>query len=205
MTFAQLLTEFYARGFDFYNTDSAGQTRAKRFINEAYLEDISANEPWDFLRASTSGTAPLTISDLDTFISVRDESNDNPLQLAEVGSLEDMGLDVTETGTPWAYYLSSETQVSVYPANTSNTIAVRYYKVPTELSADADTPLIPSRWHGLVVDAAAVRAYVDRDNFEAAAFVEQRFLRRLERMRESEMVRSPHPTFIGPTTAWDVS
>lgn len=197
-TFAQAQTEFYARGFDYLNQDAAGRTRAKRYLVEAYLEDVCADEPWDFLRTSTSGTAPLTVADLDTIISVKNTSQNYPLNGADQGWLEDTYLDLERTGFAEWYYLSDETTLSVYPT-TTDTIEVRYFKVPEEPSADDDTFLVPSRWQGLIIDAAVIRAYVDSDNFEAAALLQQRFDRRLAKMRSSEMVRDPHPRFIQPS------
>jgi hypothetical protein len=203
VTFLELQTEFYARGFSYLNEDAAGRTRAKAWLNEGYLEDICADEPWDFLRTSTSSVAPLTISDLDTIISVVNTTHDYPLTAAEAGQLDDAYYDLTLTGSPLVYYFTGDTALDVFPANTTDTIQVRYYKVPTELSADGDTPLVPTRWHGLIVDFAAIRAYIDSDNFEAAQWLEARANRRLDKMRAAQMVRDPHPRFIQPTS-WDV-
>lgn len=201
-TFATAQTEFYARGFDYLNQDAAGRTRAKRYLVEGYLEDVCADEPWDFLRASTSSTAPLTITDLDTIISVKNTTRDTSLHGADHGWLEDSYADLTDPGTPEWYYLSDDTTLGVYPANTSDTIQVRYYKVPSEPSADGDTFLVPSRWQGIIIDAAVIRAYIDSDNFEAAQFLQQRFDRRLDRMRSAHMVRDPDPRFILPSGDW---
>jgi hypothetical protein len=109
VTFAELQTEFYARGFSYLNEDAAGRTRAKAWLNEAYLEDVCADEPWDFLRTSTSGNAPLTISDLDTIISVVNTTHDCPLTAAEAGQLDDAYQDLTQTGTPEVYYFTGDT------------------------------------------------------------------------------------------------
>lgn len=198
-TFATAQTEFYARGFDYLNQDAAGRTRAKRYLVEAYLEDICADSPWDFLRTSASGVAPLTISDLDTVISVRDTSNQLQLTFADEGWLEDTYGDLTTTGQPEWVYWTGETTLDCYPANTANTIQVRYFEVPDEPSADSDTFVVPSRWQGLIIDAAVIRAYIDSDNFEAAALLQARFDRRMERMRDAEMVRDPHPRLIQST------
>lgn len=203
MTFGELQVELYARGFDYLNQDAAGRTRAKRWLNEAYLEDVCGDEGWDFLRTSTSGTAPLTISDLDTIISVRDDSNDMQLTVADTGWLADTYSDLTQTGNPEFAYLTGQTTLDLYPANTTATIEVAYFKVPTELSADGDTPLLPLRWHGLLVDLAVVRAYVDSDNLEAAQWLEQRAQRRLAKMYSAEAVRSPYPGYVQTSTwAW---
>lgn len=199
MDFSELQTEFYARGFDFLDQDAAGRIRAKQWINEAYLEDICSDQPWDFLRTSASGVTPLTIADVDTIISVRDTTRKEQLRVSEMGWLEDTFGDLTRPNRPEYVYFTSSTTLASYPVDTGSTIQVRYFKVPAELDADADEPLFGARWHGLIIDFAIVRAYVDTDNFEAAQFIEARAQKRLDRMRSSEMSRSPHPLLVQST------
>jgi hypothetical protein len=196
MTFAELQTEFYARGFDYLNQDAAGRTRAKRWLNEGYLEDICADELWDFLRTTASGVAPLTVSDVDTVEVVWNATQDYVLSPTTAGDIEFQGVDITTTGTAGYWYFTSSTTIAVYPTNTSDSIQVRYYKIPVELSADGDEPILPDRWHSLLVDAAVVRAYWDSDNPELGQALEQRFLQRKGRMAAAENVRSVEPTSI---------
>ncbi len=196
-TFAQLLEEFYARGFSYLNEDSAGRTRAERWLNEAYLEDICAAYPWDFLRTSQSGTAPLTITDLDQVISVVDSTAENPLQRLDVKTLIDYGdANLDEVGSAAHWYMSDETTLAVHPADTTSTFVVRYWKIPAEMTAAEDEPIVPSRWRGLLVDGAVIRGYRDSDNWDAANQLQAHFDRRLMQMASSEMVRSQEPDFI---------
>lgn len=196
MTFSELASEFYARGFDYLNQDAAGRIRAKRWLNEAYLEDICADEPWDFLRATASGTAPLTVSDVDTIEAVWNDTQDYVLSETTAGDVELAGVDISTAGTAAYWYFTSATTIAVYPTNTMDTLRVRYFKIPTELSADGDTPLLPARWHSLIVDAAVVRAYWDTDNPEMGQALEQRFLNRKAKMLAAEHVRSVEPLSI---------
>lgn len=135
------------------------------YLNVAVTE-IAELHDWPFLLASTTGTSPLTISDLRSIESVSTPSS--KLTPIDRRDLSDYATNLSQTGTPNHYYLSSSTQISTYPVGTE-TLTVRYWKVPTELSAGGDTPVIPTRYHYAIVDYAAARAYADSDNPEAAA------------------------------------
>jgi len=195
VTFLEMLTELYARGFDYLNQDDAGRTRAKRWLNESY-EELASAEPWPFLEATTSGTAPLTISDLGDVIYVEDTTSDNRLHLLDVRGVVDDDPDVDDQGTPEGYYLDGISTLRVWPANSSVTVSVRDTKVPGELSADGDEPLVPSRFQGLIVDGAVIRAYTDSDNFESAAALQQQVDVRLLKMTDALFSRSFDSQFV---------
>jgi hypothetical protein len=217
-TFAELQTEFYARGTDYLNQDAAGRTRAKQWLNEAYLEDICSNQPWLFLRqtATTSGegTGPgeIAVLGLDTFISVVNTTTKMALPVADLGFLEDTYGDLTQTGTASCVYVESTeaggsfshiATVKTFPVDSASEIQIRYYLVPAPLVDDTDEPLVPSRWRPLIVDFALVRAEWDRDNPDAADRLEARAQRRLGRMMESELAVSTDPEYVR-STVWEV-
>lgn len=162
MDFASLKQEFQNRGFHYLS-----DLRQGYFINRSYTE-LCAEEDWPFLEASTTGTAPITISDLRTVSRVIDSTNKYKLRPMDVRNITDDDTDLTTTGTPTYYYITAGTTVNVYPANTTDTISVSYWKTPTDLSDDSDTPLVPATWHQVIVDGAVAYAYFDSDNFEAA-------------------------------------
>src|SRR3954471_4402598 len=142
MTYADLLTEFYARGFEYLNDGSTGATRAGRWINFAYKR-ICREEEWPWTYADASGAPPLTISDLRSVLSVTDSTNDNPLQRVDRRDLVEMYPDLPDTGTPEYFYRDSQTSIKVYPANTSISLSVRYCKAPADLTG-TDTPIVPA-------------------------------------------------------------
>lgn len=163
MTFAELKAELAARGFDYLTNARQGQ-----FVNRAYQE-LCAEEDWPFLEATTSGTAPLTISDLRTIESVVDSTNRVRLRPLDRRNIMDYDQDLTTSGTPVYYYLTAGTVLNTYPVSSTNTIAVRYWKVPAQLSTDGENPVVPLSWHQAIVDGAVMYAYQDSDNFEAAS------------------------------------
>jgi hypothetical protein len=166
MNLGTLRTEFLARGFDF--EAQGGNTRPNYFLNRAY-QDICGQEDWPFLEATASGTTPLSIPDLRTIESVIDTTQLVKLTPLDRRFITDTSTNLSTVGAPCFYYTTATTTVNVYPTSTTDSISVRYYKVPSDLSADGDTPLVPARFHiSAIVDLACVYAYQDSDNFDAA-------------------------------------
>ena len=186
MNLTALQTELQARGFD----DVTDTTRLNYWINLAYQVDICEAEDWPFLATTATGTAPLTISDLRTVLSVIDSTNAVKLRPMDPSNItDDWDTRLTTTGSPWLYYVTGTTVVSVYPANTTSSLSVRYIKVPAALSAGSDTPVIPDRFHYLIVDAAVRRAYRNKDNFEAAQFLDPIVEEGLQKMRDAYLTQ----------------
>lgn len=166
MTFQEMLTEFYARGFDYLNDSGPGEVRAKRWLNQGYMDIIEADD-WPFLYAETGGSAPLTISDLGTIESVWSATSKTNVAHADRRTLVEAYGDLSTTGTPQFFYFTSPSTIATYPVSTDG-LTVRYWRVPSELSAGSDTPVFPSRYHYAIVDHAVGRAYMDSDNPEMA-------------------------------------
>lgn len=175
MNLGQLRTELYARGFDYLGT-----TRANQYLNDAYGE-INDEDLWPYRTATATGAAPLTISDLGVIEDVTDTaSNSAVLTYRDRRDLVDAYLDLTTAGTP-TYWFIDNGVIRTVP--NGGTLSVRYYKSPAEMSADTDTPILPARFHSLIVDVAARKAYFDSDNFDAAAALQAEVDRRYEKMR----------------------
>ena len=186
MTFREMLTEFYARGFDYLNDSGAGEVRAKRWLNQSYQE-ICGLDDWPFLEVSTSGSLPLTISDLRTVMSATNTVTELPLSFIDRRSAVDAYPDLTEPGNPEYAYFTDATTIAGFPVG-SDTINVRYIKVPADLSADSDTPIIPARYQYAIVDFACGRAYMDSDNPQMAQAVRADADTIIQSMREHLML-----------------
>jgi hypothetical protein len=131
------------------------------------MHSIDGIADWPYLQASTTGTAPLTISDLRTVEHVSSVGGLLSLQPATRTWLRDQYVDLTVTGTPIFYYFIGS-QINVYPASTSTTLTVDYLKVVADLSAGADVPLIPDRFRMAIVHYAAAAAREDRGDLQGA-------------------------------------
>lgn len=180
MTLEQLRSELEERGFQYESS-----ARLNRLIQDAYLLDIAEVEDWPWLQDSAKGAMPLSIEDLRTVEYVLDLTNEEDLEpLREGYIVDDWNPNLAETGTAQAYYLREGTTVHTYPVASSDEFEVRYWKVPPELEA-ATEPLMPKRWHSLILDAAVVRAYPGADDYELAQAAEVKFQAGLQQMRES--------------------
>jgi hypothetical protein len=66
----------------------------------------------------------------------------------------------------------------MYPVG-SATITVRYERDASDLTADGDSPVIPSQYNRIWIDLAVALAYEDSDNFAAASAIRNRATQRL--------------------------
>jgi len=184
LTLADLKTYFFARGLDFMNDGGVGATRATRFINDA-MHKIDDAEKWAYLQASTTGTSPVTVSDLGRVESVVDVANLVPLSYMSREEVTDYFADLSGTGTysRW-YYVTGGTTINAFPVNSSITLTVRYTKVSPDLVADSDVPLMPDRFRMGIVDYAAMLAFRESNVPDEAQVAQQAGDAVVERMRE---------------------
>ena len=187
-TFATLKTSLSDRGFSYLS-----DTRLGEYVNLGYTRVCEAH-PWIWTQATATGNAPLTIATLGQVLSVVDTTNKTPLTVVERDEvIDDMGADLTVTGTPSVAYRSAETVVSVYPVATV-ALSVRHCAVPAALTG-TDTPILPSRYHLHIVDAAVVEAYLDADD-PAAAGAEAVLEKKLDRMRDFHDWNRANPGYM---------
>ena len=193
MDFATLRLEVASRGFNYLLTDNAGEQRLKRWVNLAYTEVIESDD-WPWLRTTTTGVAPVTVTDLGSIENVYNSTLDCRMEYREERDLIDLFGDVTSTGDASFYYLTSPTVIATYPVDSSSTLKVTYWQVPVELSADSDTPLLPARYHAALVEYACAHAYKDNDNFPSAQVCRSEGDRLVQMMRERLLIPSHQGT-----------
>lgn len=189
MNFAEAMTEFYARGFDYLSQDDAGRTRATRWLNQAHQELCEAY-PWSFTRLVLPGVvvpASVWVILPRAILSVVGETTLSTVPSADPQDLAERFGDLTATGPAQYSYLTLDAPttygtgatLTTYPVDTSQTFTVTYLFTLVDYAADASASLLPPpRYHDLVVDMAVLRAYKDSDNFDAynalAAIVDRR-------------------------------
>lgn len=137
-------------------SDSTTRNRIKNWINLGY-HDFVLRELWPFREtvdtiAFVQGTQEYTLSsefsdiDQQNIISVAIQgTNLRKLSYIPFNQLQasQPDLDYEGQSVPTQYYLRAG-KIGFWPVpNGTDTVSVTYYKVPTELSADADTPIIP--------------------------------------------------------------
>jgi hypothetical protein len=194
LTAEELIAEYQGRGFDYHSS-----SKALGYLNDAYLVDICDAEDWPFLEATFSGTAPLEAADVRSIAYLLDSTEQAKLSPLDPRLLTDSSVDLEEDGTP-SYYYVSEGKIKTFPASATASLLGRYYKVPPALSGSA-VPVLPERFHSLIVDGAVARAYADSDDYELERNAEEAFQRRLQKMREAllDVYRDGPSEFIAVT------
>lgn len=177
-------TELGARGFDHLSSSR------KTIMLNLGKNALEALAPWPWLETTTTGTAPLTISDLRQVLYVVDSTNRVVLPGLDVRSTVEADPSL-QAGSPSSWWLDGLTTLRVHPTSTSVSLSVRYLKFSAELSAGSDTPLIPTREHPVWIDFAVVEAYKDSDNYGAAqALLSDLMGRSIPRMLDTYLGRN---------------
>jgi hypothetical protein len=175
MTREELVDELRDCGFDYLS-----DAQLQRWVNQGYLW-LCDLELWPFRESSAQGDAPLEITDLGQIESVK-LTEDQTVLPYWPRHLSDA--DLTESGTPEWYYVEDGTEVRTYP-DSDDELIVRYWATPFELDDDDDEPVIPERYQGLIVDAAAVRGYRHRDDHDVSNALRQSLIQDVQDMRVS--------------------
>lgn len=196
--FTTLQADFFSRGFDYLNDAGTGLAKAKRLLNQA-MHELNGEEPWPFLEATATGSAPLTIADASgQFESVWDSTNDVLLPRADRSQLQQRYTDnLDQTGAPQWWYRTNVGTVNVYPVQAVS-LSVRYFKVGTDLSAGGDLPLMPDRFRVAIAALAAAQEYRTNGETRKAASHQQEAQRTVDKMRLELLGEEPfHVPFLG--------
>lgn len=175
------------RGFSYLADNANSQARRDRWINEGY-QSLLEEADFPFEESTATGAAPLTIADLRD---VRYVGNTDG-ELVQRSRQEIMGWNAsqqTQTGNA-SYWYQDGSQIKVWPLDTRS-ITVRYLRTPPDLSAAGDTPIVPARYHDLIVDFAVLRALRDRSNYQEADALWQAMQVDLTRMRTALLGQDP--------------
>ena len=199
MNFGALLDEVNARGYNHID-----DTRLGRYVNQSY-KSICNRAAWPFLLTTTTGTAPLTISDLRAVLNVVDTTTSAKLYHADRRHLiESVDTLLTTTGTPTYWYQEARTIIKVYPANTTDTLSVHYLKVPATLTG-TDAHLIPEEFEDLIIDGAVIRAYKDQGQLDTAASTQEFYNEGLREMQDALLSRAHDgPNYIIQTNNYEM-
>jgi len=209
-TFLQLQTEIFARGADYLDTTS-DIARVKTWLNSAYF-DMCGREPWPFLEVTLTGvTAPQTITDLRGILSVVDTSTLTPLEGIDRRDLSKTFVDLTQTGFDGYWYLESASDgaggltdtVKLFPVNASDSLEIRYIKVPSQLVNDTDIPVIPDRFLDSLIDGTMTYVHRDNDDYDLAGQTTQSFEQGIQLMADQLLNRNWMNAERQFTTQWD--
>lgn len=147
------------RGFDYL---APSQTTLMLNVAKDTFEDAYE---WPWLWLPFSGPTPLTIANLKLVLTVN--SRGSELLGLDVRQVAQNGTDLTQKGTPNYWWIEGTDKLHAWPGDGATLNGICLQDSPP-LSLPGDTPLIPSRYHGLWIDFAVVEAYKDSDNYAAA-------------------------------------
>jgi len=147
-----------------------------RYVKEADLDIQRRWFDWNFLwkevtMTSSSGTSTLTSpSDLaswniDKIIWDLTSDDNQQLEYMEWGEYFDMyKIGTVDSSVPEVFSVKPDNVLDLYPTPNSNTsVYGQYWKVPTELSTDAQVSEIPPRFHKIIV-ARAKMYYAENED-----------------------------------------
>lgn len=181
LTFLDLRTEFYMRGFEYLSNTAPEIARANRWLNRA-MHKIDGAADWPYLNTTTTGNSPLTIADLRTIETVYDVTNRNRLVFADRRDLRQDWGDITITGMPYCYFITLGTTINVFPVATVP-LSVDYWKFGNDMVADVDQPLMPDRFRSAIIEYAVADALKD-DESQDSGMAQQTGDQILAEMRE---------------------
>lgn len=164
-TFADLQTEFFARGFEYLNDGGPGLVRAKRWLNRA-KNKVDSLEDWPYMNVNLAGTSPLVLADLRTVETVYDATNRQTLAFADRRDLRRDWGDITVPGLPLWYFITLGTTVNPFPVQ-SVSLSVDYWKYSADMVNPTDQPDMPDRFRLVIVEYAVADALRDDESVDA--------------------------------------
>lgn len=137
-------------------SDSITRNRVKNWINLGY-HDFVLREVWPFREVTGTINTVASTQEYDLSTNFTDIDEQNIISVALQGAVQKKlvywpynqlradtpDFDADGTGIPERYYLKSGS-IGFWPLPAdAYQVLIDYYKIPTELSADADAPIIP--------------------------------------------------------------
>lgn len=196
MNLSDLRDELSARGFSHLSDD-----RLDLLINRARAR-LDGLHTWSYREDSAQGAAPLSIPTLGIVEAVSNETGGYLLEEMGYADILDLTSDLSTSGSATYWYRSTpagDPVVNTYPDN-GDTIGVQFWKVTADLSADADEPESPPRYHLLIVDMAQQQAERDRGNFQNAQAIQPEIDRQVNEMVE-DLLPQQGPRYMRTTGA----
>ena len=200
------LSEHACRAAQYDPSDTTGDlVQAKAKINEAYLSVCHDGNPWDFLETegqwtTTAGSDKYTYSSIATGMSITGASIREIMHITndtEGFMLRSMDWNAAETssystqeaaegqGTPdsWSKWgAQGNATIRLYPnPDAVYTMGSYVSLTPANMTADADTPMIPLAWRHRVLVPYAAALLLEQEGGAEAASGYDRLMARYER------------------------
>lgn len=191
------------------------QERLRKWIKDSWLDIQRKHPDWQFLFVQSTYTLSVGESVLNPTEYEAEEVAEwkvNTFRIAEAGGARkdsqpflyrdyfdwrDMeGLDVTVNGVPKSFTIhpTSEALMIAPPSDTARILFYDYWRTPQELEDDDDEPIMPRRFHDLIV-YWALRKYGIHESAPEAILRADTEISRL--LPELEMDQLPQVTYAG--------
>lgn len=198
----QYMIQFPATSDDWYliSAHTAGQTGAtlaNAFIGTSNISGAS------YICRKVLYSLP---SDCDGLVDIRQAITDIRLTAVDIRTFDRYLPDPTSTAEPAVFAMagldsSKNWQITLFPIPSSvMNLQVRYHQLPSDMSSDSDTPLLPEKFHDVLVYGALYlfgHPYIDDDRIKSAKI---RFDEAMDNMRKSY---NPVPEQMTIIQTWD--
>lgn len=129
---------------------------------------------WSTFTVQETASLPekrLSYISYDEYLDLYHESDTNP--------------DGSAEGLPEYVYHTPDNKYGLSPTPDKSTYTIRYayYATNTDMAANTDTPIIPDRFHDVIINRAKYYAYLLRSDPQAAQFADRDYVAGLRRMR----------------------
>jgi len=178
------------------------QSAVKDFINKSQKDIINSELEWPFTYSSStvttvSGTgeyslaADLKTVDQDTvYIDLGGSKSLLPLEyLAYDEYIRDylsLNSDPNDNhlAEPSAFYITQELKLGLYPEpNGAYTVSYQYWSTHSDMVTNTDVPVVPERFHDIIVNRAKYYAYMLRSDLQSAQLTDRDYREGVTRMR----------------------
>lgn len=185
------------------NSTRGIQTAVAEFVNKAQRDIINSEVEWPFTIQNESDTTQdgqrlydfesdaktlkwstftiqetadlperrLSYISYDEYLDLYHESDTNP--------------DGSAEGLPEYVYHTPDNKYGLSPTPDKSTYTIRYayYATNADMGVNADTPVVPDRFHDVIINRAKYYAYLLRSDPQAAQFADRDYVAGLRRMR----------------------
>lgn len=196
-------------------TTASNDALINSYINWGYHE-IASRRDWDWLKevgasiTTTSGIEEYTLaSDTHRIMgNLRDTTNERYIQEFSYRQFVKLYPNVgsTDTGSPLYWYpteldSNGNQLIKFYPVpNATLTIKYDYVKRITDLSVDADTPIVPTRYHRLLIDYGLARWYEKEREYTDSGYFNAKFENELRQMLSDMVAESDNESMMESTS-----
>ena len=199
LTFLELQTEVLSHQFN----SAKYLTATKAYLNDAQnricRQASIRTEQVTQAYTTTAGTKTLALpSTYARKIDLRNTTDQDLLVPLEMREYDDLA---ASSGKPlWYIIIGSNIELYPNPDLSTYALTLRYWRLPTALSADADVPEIPGDWHFILPYWALYRCFAKEDDYEAANYWKGEWAAELEKIKaEAQYEGTDFPTQVPGT------